>query len=318
MTANNPLLDRINDSSLAFNDKLKQFDETNLKLVNESETFELLKNNSINSLNYHLFENYNPAPLNTGIFEFKDSITEDDFTVIAGSTGSGKSTVGLFIACSIAKSGKRVLFINTENSNSHLIKQIKSLGFDYFNDFGQADIHGNNNLIIHCFDYDISCDFKTLLNLRQSLNPDVIFIDLFSSLLDKVPFKDRFDFTNNYAEKLSFFKKKYNCTVFVTEQLVKNNTRFGRPVIDDIQGGAALGRKASKIIMVYRHIRAAHDHLGNKPIPLIANVVTELLVRKDRYGLIFGKYLVKYNFGYKQLSTLDEIEYNDFLKNCKK
>ena len=56
--------------------------------------------------------------INTGIngLDSQFGLTNDDFLLLAGGSGSGKSTIALFMACTMAKAGHTIVFINYEVS----------------------------------------------------------------------------------------------------------------------------------------------------------------------------------------------------------
>jgi energy-coupling factor transporter ATP-binding protein EcfA2 len=268
----------------------------------------------ITSENHNELKNKQFNALTSGIYVFdtQSAIIENDFVVLGGSTGSGKSTIALFMACSIAKSGRKVLYINTENDETHLINEMIKLGFDYNKDFGEFNSHHHNRLIITCI---TALSFTELENMVTAIAPEVLFLDLFSVLLEGVPGFNIPNITLDYAKRFSFFKKNYNCTVFVTEQLVKDNKRYSRPTIDDIKGGAALGQKATKVMIVYRYCKDNIEKKYNSkdPMPKIVDYVTELIIRKDRYAKLSGIEFLKYQFGYQQLLTQELHQYCSYV-----
>lgn len=238
-------------------------------------------------------------------FECLDSqrgITTEDFVVMGGGTGTGKSLIALFMACSMAKKGETVIFLNAENSKKVTSDRIREFGFDFDKDFGIPDAKGFHRLIIISIK-DIR--FESIPQFFTIYKPTAMFIDLFSSLLDHVESHLKTSFTGKYAKELSFYPEKYNCAIIVTEQLTKDSRRVGRATPDDIAGGAALTRKATKIITLYRYAKEKLDTLVAKAVK---NKVTgsgqimlsgsELIVRKDRLGFWKdGINLIKYEHG---------------------
>lgn len=230
---------------------------------------------------------FNPTILSTGISQLdnRDIMTTSDFLVIAGDSGGGKSTIALLMACSMAKAGKKIVFLNMENDNKVMLNSMKYLGFDYNADFGEFIAEKGSF-------YPKNLKIITLNSLKMdqvrafvlSENPDAIFIDLFSELLAGKNKNDIPNLTYEYAVELESYTKKYNCAVIVTEQLIKDNKRRGRPTFGDIGGGSNLYKKAHKILMIYSYARDNANSLiaqGHGPNSAVSTVI-ELIPLKDR------------------------------------
>jgi hypothetical protein len=259
----------------------------------------------INSTNYRDFLNYKFEGLTTG-FHYLDkdkAIGSDDFVVIAGSTGSGKSTIALYMACNIAISGKKVVYYNLELSATRVMQIIINLGFN-------PDKLMKNLVIIN----ERPLNMSTIIGVVLGHQAQALFIDVFSCLLTKASGHRIPLITEDLATKFSYFPEKYGCAVFVTEQLIKERMAYKRPTENEIKGGSALCHKASKIILVYRHTKEHLEKLMQDDLPNIAAKVTELLVRKDRFGRCkeFIQ-LYKLSLGFHGLDSLDNRQYCDFV-----
>ena len=255
--------------------------------------------------------------INTGIngLDSQFGLTNDDFLLLAGGSGSGKSTIALFMACTMAKAGHTIVFINYEVSAKVLVDSMLMLGFNYDKDFGELDSSGQNRLKL------ISplkgMTFEAITKSVQLYKPKVLFIDLFNGLLSGVVGIERNNLTLKYATELSFFPKKYNCAVVVTEQLVKDN-KVGRPTLNDVQGASSLVHKATRVITIYRYKNSKlndvirKDYINIQFNDPIMSLATEIIVRKDRLGrwdtgITLIKFL-KYT-GFVDLEVLEEIDY---------
>lgn len=244
----------------------------------------------MNEAEHELYQLKKYTHLATG-FECLDvmkGLTTEDFLVISGDTGSGKSTVALAMACNIAKKGNTVVYLNAENSQKVIVDAIKGLGFNFDKDFGEYK-NGVHRLIIYSMN-DIK--FESLEKLLILHEPKALFIDLFSSLLDNQPTFLTSQLTAEYAKKISFMPQKYNCAIIATEQFNKDNKRISRPNIGDIAGGAGLSRKATKVLLIYRLIKTKAESIMNRAANqavtehslTIADISSELIVKKDRLG----------------------------------
>ena len=258
----------------------------------------------------------------TGISKFDStkSITDGDFIILGGGTGSGKSTIALFMACNIAKSGETVWFFNMENTDKVMADSIEKLGFNFNSDFGEREKDHSNRLKIWTSE---TLHLDSLINKLEleEQKPAVIFIDLFSCLYEHHDEIVKWREATKCAIKLAQLSKKYGICVIVTEQFKKDNKRTGRAVIDDIKGIAELTTKATKVFIIYRyHKNNLEKMVMNLSCPEILSSTTELIVRKDRLGLLSdGISLVRFkkDKGFKSLS-MDEIEaYGQLVFNFK-
>jgi energy-coupling factor transporter ATP-binding protein EcfA2 len=255
--------------------------------------------------------------LATGIegLDVNRGMTTEDFLLIGGGSGSGKSTIALFMACTMAKKGHTILFINYEVSPKRLSDSITELGFNYDFDFGTFDAGGQNRLKLISPTKGFS--FDAIVKAVQLYKPKVLFIDLFNGLLSGISGFERNNVTLKYATELSFFGTKHNCAVVVTEQLVKDN-KVGRPTLNDIQGSSSLVHKATRILTAYRYSSAKLEELTRKAVTgkiqngKIMLTCSELITRKDRLGLWnSGTSYIKYERGegFLSLEDWEQAEY---------
>lgn len=114
--------------------------------------------------------------ISTGSFDLNKWLyggyERDIITMIAGSPGSGKTNFALLAACSQAKKGNKVIFIDTEGGfSSERVKQIVG-GENYENIL-------ENILILHCtnFDEQKKAFIKLLGSLKKEQKIGAIVID---------------------------------------------------------------------------------------------------------------------------------------------
>ncbi len=230
--------------------------------------------------------------LDMGLPSLAGGITTEDFMVISGDSGSGKSTIALYMACHVAKYGRKVAIFNLENSEKVITDEIKKLGFDFDKDFGERDEHGRHRLIILNDDINSETSSITMSQIQNVLTyhePSLIVIDLFNGLLsgqmpNMIP-----SLTEKYAIQLRKWCVRNKCLIIVTEQLTKDNKRVTRPMANDIAGGASLTRKATIILMIYQYNQQnAEKNLRQEQEVSNYNTanVAELIVRKSNKGLL--------------------------------
>lgn len=245
--------------------------------------------------------------LHTGLPELdrSEGFGMDDFCIIAGGSGSGKSTIALFVACTMAKKGKKVAFFNVEMSEKLIQERIEQLGFDFNTDLNTMGLYSGKEI-----------SFQALENEIILKEYEVLFLDLFNCLLTKFSDRDKWRMTEEYATRFSFFPEQHKCAVFVTEQLTKDNKRVFRPTLDDVKGGASLIQKATKVIIVYRYVYENLERMQKDVVPNVVHSCTEIVVRKDRMGKINGKMcLLNYwhGEGFKELYEEERRLYVDFV-----
>jgi replicative DNA helicase len=258
-----------------------------------------LTNELINTLS-----TWQKTPLTTGIFEYdrNHALGIDDFVMLGGATGQGKSYVALYIACSIAKSGKKVIYYNNEVAEHTMWRRVQELGFSAI-DFGELE-NGRNRLIIICVG---SITLDTLLSdvARLGVYDDIsaIFLDMISMMFDAYPLdKNQFEMQKNLLTHLSTLPTKINAMIFATSQLTKDNTRISRrPNKDDFEGVKQITTKPTKVIALYRHYKTDYvkSFTGeNEQEDLILKNMSELINIKDRdrdtcmpHGITLIKYV---------------------------
>jgi archaellum biogenesis ATPase FlaH len=164
----------------------------------------------------------------------------EDFIVIGAHTGVGKSWISYKIAVNMANAGHKILYIETENKDKTISERLLMMGYK-----------DNGNFILHTNKY---IDPQGCLNLIEKVNPDVIFIDVFSGLFSEV---EQFQMNKAYTSTIKYFKATKKI-IFITEQVIKeqNKNKLERPTIDSIAGVKAITRLAEKVIVLWKPIHA--------------------------------------------------------------
>lgn len=265
---------------------------------------------------YREARDYKYTPFHTGV-GFLDAVNgfgSDDFAVIGGGSGTGKSYLAMFIGMNIAKSGKRVLYINAEMFASVFITRMRGLGFDFETDFGKSDKHGHNRfMVVHQEDLKSRITFDMIDGWVASMKPDLLVVDLFGCLLMKD--RDLAANTERYAVAYSFYPRTYNCAVIVTEQLMKEYRFSERPDPHNLSNGKALGDKSSKIIMLYNYYSANPIKAYLTESELVEQSL-ELIVKKDRLDRVKTKiYITNARQGYREITKVEAIQYDTIVFN---
>ncbi len=115
-------------------------------------------------------------------------------TIIAGNTGSGKTTLGLHFTYSNAISGKKALFITFEESVENIMRAMKSYGMEYEKVKDRLIIR---SLIPEA--YSPITFFVKIIELIDSIKPEVVFLDSFSSIQEHMD-KDELDKMVRYLQ----------------------------------------------------------------------------------------------------------------------
>lgn len=261
---------------------------------------------------YAAARNYHYKPFVTGveIFDNSSAIGSDDFVVIAGGSGTGKSYLAMFIACNVARSGQRVLYINAEMFASVFVNRMVAAGFDFEVDFGKQDVDGHNRLmVVHQEDMQKKITYELIDEWVKKLKPDLLVVDLFGCLLPKD--SSLAATTEKYAIGYSFYPRTYGCAVIVTEQLIKDYKFAERPDPHHIANGKALGDKSSKIITLYNYFSANPIKRLIHKSELVDRSL-EIIIRKDRLGRApLGIHVTDSRNQYNLISKVQAIEYEN-------
>lgn len=260
---------------------------------------------------------YTPIPTGLDIFDKRGAFGSDDFMLIAGSTGSAKTYLAMFMALNAAKDGHKVLFINGEILKSEFVSRMENMGFLFEMDFGDVGDDGYNRFVaIHQDSINRQITYQDIDRLMQEHKPSLLVVDLFGCILDPsthIPSQ-----TIEYATAFSFYPKRYNCAVIVTEQFVKETRGLVRPDENSIAGGKGLSNKATKVITIFNFYKSNPEKALIQKSETVANTI-ELIVRKDRTSrLPMGIGMVYCERGFRGLDEEEIIEYKDIVfKNQK-
>ena len=143
-------------------------------------------------------------------------------TLIAGTAGTGRTTLGLQSLCMAAKSGEKVLYVAITPKSKQNIKEMLSR-FKFFED----------TVNVHVFDTSMAeRDPLTMLvelgNVVTSIDPDRVMIDPITPLGHSFPDSER----RRFMYSLSSAIGEWNCIVCLTGTLLLDEIHTS--VINDI------------------------------------------------------------------------------------
>ncbi len=119
--------------------------------------------------------------VSTGIEKFDEMVgggyLKGSITILAGHTGTGKTTFGLHFVYENALKGKKAVFLSFEESVENILRAMKEYGMDYN--------AVKDNLVIESMVPEAHSPvtfFVKIMELIDKVKPDVMFIDSFSSI----------------------------------------------------------------------------------------------------------------------------------------
>ena len=123
--------------------------------------------------------------LKTGIVGLDEllggGLYEGSSILVEGTAGTGKTSICATIAQHLCAAGKRVLYINFEESEAQLVRNLKSIGVDL-----QTEIDAER-LFFHCFRptaYGLESHLASIEEIFQRLLPNIVLLDPITSLIN--------------------------------------------------------------------------------------------------------------------------------------
>lgn len=262
------------------------------------------------------------------IDDITDGIHKGEVWIIAGKAGSGKTSLGLQIARSVADNPKTsVLFLSLEMTGEELIgRMFCEMNRVNFTELTRGKwIEGwkeKNNIFIDFIqgiDFEI-CEygytFKEVEKIIQSgykdKNPDVVFIDFIQLVEGKE--KTEREVLMAYTRRLKELAKRKGMAIVILSQLRRqpSGADYNRPPdITDLLGSGSLEQTADKVLLIYKI-----KHKGTEETSYFINIA------KNRQGAV-KKEEVEFNGAMYRFSELKEnqerekaaIEGGKFLDN---
>lgn len=191
-------------------------------------------------------------------------ISQNDFVILAGGTGTGKTTFALNLLSNLSKEYQCVYF-NMEMSKKTLYKRLCSIetGFDInkFNDLSKFEPNELTYLYIKLD--EIETRKIILINNSQSIDAIEKTISRIQSdkkiivILDHIGLingvgNSLYEKMTNIAKKIRGICLDYNCTIFGLCQLSRESQKEERePKLQDLRDSGEIEQSARKVILLY-------------------------------------------------------------------
>ena len=207
----------------------------------------------------------------TFIDEATGGILPGEVWIIAGRTGSGKTSLAINFAQSIADNPEnKVLFLSLEMQGWELALRMycEMMGVEYLQlTKGSLPMDPKNvkafqdyiktiNFEIEEYGYRFGEVEKAIKKHYQDSKPDVIFLD-YIQLIEWQSFGDERVALSEFSRKLAELAKKLNIAVVVVSQLRRPpaGANMNRPPENsDLKGSGSLEQDAHRIIFIYQTI----------------------------------------------------------------
>ena len=191
--------------------------------------------------------------------------------IIAGKTGSGKTSMALNLARSFADNPSHsILFLSLEMKGWQLaLRMYSDMMRENCSDLeqGRIDIDPQKNLtfeqFIRAMDYEIveyGYTWPEVLKIFDDLykhkKPDIIFLD-FMQLIEIPNQKDERMAIQEYIRKIKEYANRYSLGFVIVSQIrrLPSGADYNRPPdIIDLMGSGSLEQTADKILLIYKTI----------------------------------------------------------------
>ena len=239
-----------------------------LKFVDLENIIELLKN-TFYDRTLNLKKNFYPTGVNWLDEIFLGWDKDNDYVVIAGRPGTGKSMMLCTLAAEQLKQGKKVAFYEGEMSVAQTMERLVahlsglsatdmlkgnvSIQDSYFNAIDKLKTYGGqiNILTPQNIGGYATCD--QLESFCNKTNADILFIDQQSLMNDMEHAKVSFEKAANVSRQIKSLRDKLNIPVITAVQLNRTKTEDGRSDTVQIANSDVIAQDATKILILSKH-----------------------------------------------------------------
>ena len=255
-----------------------------------------------------LYEKSTQIKLGFSILDNNLYIAENDLVILAGGTGTGKTTFALNLLSNLSKEYQCVYF-NMEMSKKTLYKRLcaieTQIDITKFNDmnnltpeelrflYTKLDDIENRKIILINNSQTIDAIEKTIARIKTDKKIVVILdhIGLINgdgnSLYEKM---------TNIAKRIRGICLDYNCTVFGLCQLSRESQKEERePKLQDLRDSGEIEQSARKVILLYNKDCKNQNEIKNVDILIAKNDDGNRIVKNFRFDTKKQKFTEVYN-----------------------
>ena len=291
--------------SLYSGDSEKFFKEIeNIKKLNVEENEYIIAEDVAKTLE----EECSQVKLGFGDLDKSLYISENDFVILAGGTGTGKTTFALNLLSNLSKEYQCVYF-NMEMSKKTLYKRLCSIetGIDIakFNDmrsftpnelsflYSKLDQIEERKIILINNSQNIDMIEKTIARIKDNRKLIVILdhIGLINSQGSSL-----YERMTNVAKKIRGICLDYNCTIFGLCQLSRESQKEERPPkLQDLRDSGEIEQSARKVILLHNKDSKKQVFVKDVDIYIAKNDDGSCLVKNFKFDTKKQKFLEVYN-----------------------
>lgn len=195
--------------------------------------------------------------------EKKLNLRENDFVVLAGGTGVGKSAVALNLMEDLSKE-YQCLYFNLEMVEEELYQRLISINSTYncsvierYENLPQNDLEKVNASImdiskrkIDIINNSVTLDrLKSFIATYKTDGHFIVFIDHIGLIGTRA--KTSYERMTEIAKELRKISLDYNCTIIGLCQLSRNATKETKPSLSMLRDSGEIEQSASKVVFVW-------------------------------------------------------------------
>lgn len=192
---------------------------------------------------------------------------KSELVIIGGRPAMGKSTLGLNMACNMAKSGKKVVFFSLEMAKKELhqrmvkaetgIENIYKINQEQFSVCADASRYIENHLpltIIDTADITVEGIHGIAKRIKEQDGLDCIYIDHLSILKSKKSYKSRYEEITDISRQLKVIAKDLDIPVVALCQLNRGveSREVKIPTMMDLRDSGSIEQDADLILFIHR------------------------------------------------------------------
>lgn len=235
-------------------------------------------------------------------------ISENDFVILAGGTGTGKTTFALNLLSNLSREHQCVYF-NMEMSKRTLYKRLCAIetGFD-INRFNDMKNFNTNELSFLCNKLE-NIEKRKIILINNSQNIDTIEKTISRINTDKkiIVILDHIGLINgdgnslyekmtNIAKKIRGMCLDYNCTIFGLCQLSRESQKEERePKLQDLRDSGEIEQSARKVILLYNKDSKKQNEIKDVDVLVAKNDDGNRIIKNFKFHTKKQKFMEVYD-----------------------